>query len=129
MSDFIRNGRLTATANDLLHSYQLARTEAIKQQQNVYVCASANPTSASANCSGGSFSTGWIVFADTDRSGQREATETIIESHAALDSSLTVKADSNGLTGYSTSGVLVTAPAPTLNITICDSRGTKPDGF
>src|SRR5687767_3310746 len=61
MRDFIRNGRLTSAANDLLRSTQVARSEAIKRQTIVALCASADPSAANPTCSNGAF-TGWIVF-------------------------------------------------------------------
>src|SRR5882757_9276089 len=64
MRPFIQNNRLTAASNDLLRSFQLARTEAIKRGQpnvNVVVCASDVPTATNPTCSYGAFK-GWIVF-------------------------------------------------------------------
>ena len=46
MRTFLQNNRLSAASNDLLRSFYLARTEAIKHQTNVAVCASAVPTAA-----------------------------------------------------------------------------------
>jgi Tfp pilus assembly protein FimT len=127
MRDFVLNGRLTGAANDLLHSYQLARTEAIKRQQNVVVCATATPTSGT--CSYGTFATGWMVFADVDGDGQRTSTEPLIESHDALDSGVFVTNDNNYSTGFVSSGVLSSGPPPnTLTVTICDSRGNTKVG-
>src|SRR5918995_1551586 len=51
-------GRLSAAANNLLASVQLARSEAIKRNLPVTVCAS----SAGATCAGGGgWEQGWIV--------------------------------------------------------------------
>ncbi len=69
---------------------QLARTEAIKRQRTVVVCASANPTAASPTCSYGAFR-GWVVFQDTNNNWQADgiATEPVIERHPLLDTTIT----------------------------------------
>ena len=60
--DFQRNSRLTGVANDLLAGMQLARTEAVKRQTIVSICASANvPTPT---CTTQPDFSGWIVFED-----------------------------------------------------------------
>lgn len=64
--------RLAAAANDLLASVQLARSEAIKRNQTVTLCASAD----GATCAGGGgWEQGWIV---------RDAAGTVIRQHAGL---------------------------------------------
>lgn len=57
-NDAILGARLNAFAGSLLGSLQVARSEAIKRNANVTVCASANGTT----CAGsGSWEQGWIV--------------------------------------------------------------------
>ena len=67
MAEFTQNSRLTSTSNDLLSSFQLARSEAARSRGNITICASDNPMAADANCSG-TFNDGWIIFVDTDLS-------------------------------------------------------------
>lgn len=129
MRDFIRNGRLTSAANDLLRSFQVARTEAIKRQKTVVVCASNNPISITASCSYGSFASGWIVFED-DGDWQRSAGEALIEQHDKPNDSVTSKTSGNGVLGYESSGFVPTATPKTAvtNITFCDDRGNTAVG-
>ncbi len=61
MRDFMRNNRLSSSANDMLRSVQVARSEAVKRQQIVAACASADPNAttrraAAASCPAGSSS-------------------------------------------------------------------------
>src|SRR5204862_380270 len=112
MRTFLQNNRLSSASNDLLRSFNLARTEAIKHQANVVVCAVADPTLAVPVCSYGPFK-GWIVFQDGPPSGppsnwQFDAGEPIFERHVLLDSSITVKTDNDGIEMY-----LATASART----------------
>jgi type IV fimbrial biogenesis protein FimT len=128
MRDFIRNNRLSGGVNDMLHSLQVARTEAIKRQNgNVVMCGTANPTAADAAmaCDYLTFN-GWFVFQDTNGNWQHDNGEPVIERHALLDTSLTVKTDANDrIVSFSPSGFANPAGVrvPVGTIVICDSRG------
>jgi type IV fimbrial biogenesis protein FimT len=69
--DAALGSRLSAVANNLLASVQLARSEAIKRNQTVTLCASANGTS----CAGsGDWEQGWIMLdADNNVIKRQEA--------------------------------------------------------
>lgn len=77
LGDWIRNARLTSTANDLVASLHHARSESIKRRLPVVLCASANPLSegVTLTCNGSATLTGagWIVFVDGNRNGQADA--------------------------------------------------------
>jgi type IV fimbrial biogenesis protein FimT len=131
MRAYMLNGRITTVSNDMLRAYQVARTEAIKRQQDVVLCATTTPTSASATCSGGTFATGWIIFEDTNQNGTRDApAESVVLAHEAIHPTISINMDSGGLYGYDRSGF----PAPGLAATastvidICDSRGNQTNG-
>lgn len=51
--EFIRNSRLTGAANDLIVALNQARTEAVKRQLPVAICATANPNASPPVCSAG----------------------------------------------------------------------------
>jgi type IV fimbrial biogenesis protein FimT len=132
MRDFIRNNRLSSGVNDLLHSIQVARTEAIKRQNgNVVVCGTNNPTAAdnAIVCSYNTF-TGWFVFQDTNGDWQHalDGSEPVIERHSTLDASVTVKTDANNdIVSFGPSGFANPAGArvPTATLVLCDARGVK----
>ncbi|MDT8410200.1 MAG: GspH/FimT family pseudopilin [Wenzhouxiangellaceae bacterium] len=56
---FIQNNRLAAQANEMVATFQLARSEALKRGLTVRVCSSSDGTSC-----GGDWKEGWIVLAD-----------------------------------------------------------------
>src|SRR4051812_43964122 len=93
--DFMRNNRLSSTANDLLRGTQIARSEAVKRQQNVVLCASTDPAAVNPVCSFGAFR-GWIVFQDTNSNWDRTVGETIISRHDLVAPGVTVVNDNNG---------------------------------
>ena len=63
--DFIKNNRVTAQANDLVSTIQLARSEAVKRGANVVVCASDNQATCTDDMD--TWADGWIVFSDLER--------------------------------------------------------------
>jgi type IV fimbrial biogenesis protein FimT len=133
MRDFIRNNRLSGGVNDMLHSLQVARTEAIKRQNgNVVVCGTANPTAANTalTCDYATFR-GWFVFQDTNGNWQHDSAEPVIERHGLLDASVTVKTDGNDrIVSFGPSGFAVPdgVRVKVATIVVCDSRGVVPTG-
>ena len=66
-SQFISNNRMAASVNEFNISLHLARTEAIKRNAFVTLCASSTWDSDDPTCDvNGDFSDGWIVFVDAD---------------------------------------------------------------
>lgn len=122
--EFRRNSDLTSASNDILASFQLARTEAIKRQQTVSVCSSANPqANPGASCSGGPF-VGWIVFSDPNADCQRSADETVVGREGPLDNSL--RASSAGVCAtFAPTGFAVDLPdgVEADRLLFCDQRG------
>lgn len=130
-TDIIRNNRLTSAANDLQHSTQLARAEAVKRQVPVVVCASGNATAEPPSCNDGRFSQ-WVVFVDTDGDWALDAGEMVLERHETLDPSVTVLNEPNGIISYAASGFAQPGVAggkqPTRNVIFCDRRGNQDIG-
>ena len=101
LSDFTRNSRITATANDLHSSFLLARSEAARAKTNITICASASPASAAAACDGASFNDGWIIFVDLNGDIDRAGTgENVLRSHGPVDDTLAITTG-NGATYFS----------------------------
>jgi prepilin-type N-terminal cleavage/methylation domain-containing protein len=73
MGDFIRNGRMTGAANDVLVAMHYARSEAIKRRLPVVMCTSDNALDAEPACADSAELTGWIVFVDNNGNGQWDA--------------------------------------------------------
>jgi type IV fimbrial biogenesis protein FimT len=119
MRDFIRNNRLTSAGNDLLRSLQLARSEAVKRQGVVTVCASDDGET----CSDGEF-TGWLVFLDANNDWDRSDDEEILES-ANVSDGVTVVNDATGKVSFAATGFANSTPGqtPASRVVICDVRG------
>lgn len=81
--------RISATINDFVYAMQSARSEAIKRASFVEICASRAPLGAEPGCDAPDFSIGWIVYADEDGSGDREADEPVLLQNAVADDRFT----------------------------------------
>lgn len=108
--NFLRNDRQWTSANSLVMSLNAARSEAIKQDTAVSVCATAN----GASCSAASpWSQGWIVLSSASGS-------TAVLTVPALDTGTTLT-EASGLSAVTfLSTGMVSAQAA---FTLCDSRG------
>jgi len=108
-TDALRNNRLTTYANDFLSSLSLARSEAIKRGVSVTV-----------RKSGAQWEGGWAVFIDDNSNGQLNSNELIIQSHAALPATFTLRGNSNftNFVRYVSSG----ASSTTGSFMLCDNK-------
>ena len=124
----IKNSRLTTVANDLLGSLMNARTEAVKRQAQVTLCATPDATATLPVCNQNG-ATGWVVFQDTNGNWALDANEQIIERRPGIDSTITVRAN-GGVIAFSPSGFAVPTGALTSlrNVVLCDARGIVRSG-
>ena len=130
LSDFTKNGRMTATANDLHAAFHLARSEAARGKTNITICASAFPMAADADCDG-TWDQGYIVFVDSILpSVSRDlVNEPILRRHGALETGVTLAVANNATYfGFASSGLgrgnINGVPAVT-QIVMCDERGNE----
>lgn len=79
--------QLQAQAESFLDSLVLARSEALRRQQRITLCAKA----AQGLCdAGGQWQQGWLVFVDSNNSGLRESGELLLETREALPEAVQV---------------------------------------
>lgn len=93
--------RMAAEMNDFSGSFHLARTEAIKHGVTVTMCVSGD----GANCTGGDWHRGWIVFLDPGADQQVEdAAEQLIQVYAGFDGTDTLTGNTAVATAIAFSG-------------------------
>lgn len=133
MGDFIRNGRITGAANDVMAALHFTRSEAIKRRMPVTLCTSANAVQAdnsanpNATCAASALLTGWIAFVDLNQSGQRDAGELILLNHAPMNAQITARSSVNPMqVTYLLNGFALNPNAA--RIVLCDARGNTPSG-
>jgi type IV fimbrial biogenesis protein FimT len=127
LAEFTQNSRLASASNDLLSSFQLARSEAARSKTNITICASNNSLDAAANC-GGTFNDGWIIFIDIDGDLNRAgAGENVLRAHPAPPAGVSITPE-NGATYFAFAGTGLgrgdVGGVPSLQtVMVCDGRG------
>jgi prepilin-type N-terminal cleavage/methylation domain-containing protein len=148
--DFIRSGRITTAANDLVADYNLARSEAVKRRLPVTLCKSDD--GATCDPDEDTAFTGWILFIDDADAtgdidgdgdceydegecqeladGEVDAGEVVLRGRA-LPETLEVAAD-GVLTSFLASGFPDDEPGPSFaplepltQLVLCDERGNE----
>jgi type IV fimbrial biogenesis protein FimT len=129
--DLIRSTRMTATANDLVADYNLARSEAVKRRVPVTLCQSPDGTSCEEDADR-AFQ-GWVVFVDDadpqvesaeDGNGVIDDDEEILRVRDIRDG---IEVDADGLlTVFLPSGFPDADTAePLRQLVLCDARGNE----
>ena len=123
-----RANRTIGQTNGLVAALQLARSEAVKRNTNVFVCASQTAGSANPKCDTTTWESGWIVFADPNRddltatnaySGSvPNADDTILNLGQGLNGGTTIQSP-NKYVYYSSSGRINNNAA--VSFILCDS--------
>lgn len=119
-SSFVRDSRLTTETDTLLYDMNLARSEAVKLDTTVEVCASTDH----ATCSGvgGNWATGWIVLCPAACPPGLGASPALLLVSPAIATGNTVTERLLGATSVNFSSTGQTG-AGDLQFVFCDSRG------
>jgi len=129
---FVRDNRMAAAANEFVSALYAARSEAVKAQRLVTLCASPDPELPNPTCGAGG-NGGFVVFVDdadgdgidpTDGNVVIDPGEQIILQRPGPGGSMNVFADSN-FAMYAPNGFVTPAAlGPSLStILLCDNRG------
>lgn len=119
--DISKRNRVAADVNKLVRALNLARSEAIKRRVRAVLCSSSNPEAGLPTCSG-SWTQGWILFADTvNNNTQFDNGEPLIAVHNGLQSRNTLKWNNGDDLQYLPSGFA----NKNGTFTICDSSKDK----
>ncbi len=117
-STLVADNRLISTNNELGSSLSIAKSEAIRRQQQITVCQS---NDALSDCDPSeSWSNGWIIFVDDDGDDAIDNGETVIRVHEAINSSLTLTYSAGTQLYFGSTGSLSSTPG---HFTLCDDRG------
>lgn len=85
--DFMAHSKIAEANNILVNSLHLARSASMERLEGVALCVSNDPMKEDAKCTAGTdYNKGWLVYADSDGDGDRDAGEDILERGDALGS-------------------------------------------
>lgn len=121
------NVRISAQANDLLADLALARSEAAKRNQGVFLCASNDQST----CNSTAWRDGWIVFADANGDNQWDAGDVLLKTRPAAEGSSTIVSRNHASTGgsvympYRPTGITGRGE---IDFVVCDNRTTPNSG-
>jgi type IV fimbrial biogenesis protein FimT len=122
------SNRASSEINGLLGDMQFARSEAIREGQNVTICATSNGTS----CTGGGTTTwhhGWLVFSDTGVVGVIDGTDYVLKSQKSFSGTDTLRSDhSINTVTFSREGFAMSLPSAvtfTLHDAASNARFTR----
>lgn len=116
MSRFVESHRVTTTTNNLIADLTYTRSEATKRGLSVGMCKSDDGSSCT---SSGTWSSGWIVFADEDGNGAWTASDTVLKVQHGLPAGMTITTPSD-LIVYNRQGLVPAGGAG--NYTTCNSN-------
>jgi type IV fimbrial biogenesis protein FimT len=119
MGDFVKNGRIKSSMYDMLNAINVARSEAVKRKATVTLCRS-NDTVTTPSCGGtaNTWTTGWLVFVDTDGDGVYDTGETLLATGNPTSGTVAIMGTANSLS-YNPDGTVTTIT----RFAICDDRG------
>jgi type IV fimbrial biogenesis protein FimT len=117
-SSFVQNSRLATEANTLVYDLNVARSEAVKFDVPVELCASND----GATCSGGGWNTGWIVLCPANCPPGLGVAPVKLLGAAPLNNSNTVTEEIAGASAVTFLSAGQTAGGK-LQFVFCDSRG------
>ena len=80
----IDGNRRATYANELLEDLTLARSEAIKRNKKVVVCASTSGTTCRVSGNAYDWSGGWLMYVDSNGNGSLDLGETVLRTHGPL---------------------------------------------
>lgn len=127
-NDAILSNKLAAYANNFVASAQLARSEAIKRNGTVVICRSADGLSCA---TGGGWSQGWIVFADTGPvdpthrgNGVLDSDETLIQYQQALSPDYHLTGNAYSVDFLATGGAQITGGGGPVTLSLCRATPT-----
>lgn len=123
-TEFVRNGRRTATINELVGSLSLARSEAVRRGVPVVVCKAVDDTACRSGA-GDTWQAGWLVFVNTDADSPPviDAGETVLKVRTDQTGGYQLK-PSAGVINFITFGADGSA-GQVGSFTHCDVRGTR----
>jgi type IV fimbrial biogenesis protein FimT len=119
------SNRISSEINGLLGDMQFARSQAIKEGQTVTVCTSSDGATCLTGGAGNTWSTGWIVFLDSNHNQQVDTGEQVIRIQPPFSGTDTmISSISLAAVTYNRMGYAPTYTGTTININLHDSSNT-----
>ena len=114
------SNRVSTEVNGLLGDLMVARSEAIRQSYNVYVCPYTTTSGAPSGCATSSnWQGGWMVFADVNASGTYDSGDVLLRVQQPFSSTDTFQSDQSvQFVEFNSEGFAVGLPTTKGHVTI-----------
>ncbi|MEO5328136.1 MAG: GspH/FimT family pseudopilin [Magnetococcus sp. THC-1_WYH] len=119
LNTLVQSIQIKTNTRNFYNALAFTRSEAVRRGGRVSMCSSTTGTS----CTGSSWASGWVVFADPNNPQTIDTGETIIKVHESLGGTSTTVAAGVTAISYLASGILSTGTLTSFNL--CDSRGAS----
>jgi len=129
LQEFVRNSRMSSSANDIISDFNFARSEAVKRRVPITLCKTAD--GATCNTTTAPF-TRWIIFVDdinpalvaaTDGNGAVDGTEVILRDRELPDSITVTTTNGQVRATFLPTGFPRIEAANVNRFVLCDVRG------
>ncbi len=131
-SVMVQNNQMTTQLNEFVSTLHIARSEAVKRNRTVIVCATDDPQADPLACTpGANWESGWLVFADVDGDDALAANagecaagqDCLVAVYAGVGPTSTLRGDGalSGAIAYLPHG----ASDDSGTFTLCDPRGAE----
>jgi len=119
--EFTRNNSVTAVQNELVTSFNLARSEALRRNRPVSVCASADGAACGDETT---WQTGWLAFTDRGTAGTIDGDDVILQAWQNTNTTLTfLTTGPSYFVQYASTGM--STAAMTIDVSWSDCTGLK----
>lgn len=123
--NIVVNNRLATKTNELVADIAMARSEAVKQGRSAYICRSTNQTSCVG--SGSDWTSGWLVWVDTDANGSLSSSEIVRVHESVSGISMSAKMGTTDISSiqYTANGFRSTATTANIVFTMTATGCTQ----
>jgi type IV fimbrial biogenesis protein FimT len=101
--DFTRRNSVTSVQNDLVTAFNLARSESLRRNRNVSICASTDLET----CAGDEeeWNQGWIAFTDRSVAGEVDGDDEVLQGWQSANTDLEFEANGSSFVRYLPNGM------------------------
>ena len=100
-ANLLKQNRITRSVNDVITTFQIARSEAAKRGATVRLCPTTSAGALAGTCSGSDWATGALAYVDTNDDGARSDGEDLIYVREAMPKNVFVNVSSALANGVS----------------------------
>jgi type IV fimbrial biogenesis protein FimT len=119
---FSQNNAVVAAHNDLVTSLQLARSEALRRNRPVSVCASTDGEACAADTD---WDSGWIAFIDRGAAGEVDGTDEVLQRFEPQNPNLVFDSDETAFIQFQPTGMLAAADEESFEIYWTNCSGER----